>query len=235
MKISATTRSVAARPQMLDWDSEFWGLRVGRGNKVEGLAQWASENTVGLMCLLVSADKPEEGQAAEALGYRFMDVRVSFERKTISCGSGSRLARAEDLGRLKEIARSAHRITRFYADPTLPDERCDELYEEWIRRSFAGWADIVLVAEREEQAVGYVTVHLDGEDSSIGLIAVAEDWRGKGIGTELVSSALNWARGQKAVRMSVVTQGRNIAAQRLFQRGGFLTSGTALWFHRRYS
>jgi dTDP-4-amino-4,6-dideoxy-D-galactose acyltransferase len=235
VKVSTTTRTTATNPpRLLDWDSEFWGLKVGGADGIEGLGQWAIENTVGLMCVLIDSDRPEEAQQAEADGFRFMDVRVTLERRTISCGGGSRLARIEDLKPLKQIAHSAHRITRFYADPSLPDGRCDQLYEEWIRRSFAGWADLTLVAEREEKPVGYITVHLDGEASKIGLIAVHEDFRGRGVGTELLGSAINWAHSQKAKKMTVVTQGRNIPAQRLFQQGGFQTVETSLWFHRRY-
>jgi dTDP-4-amino-4,6-dideoxy-D-galactose acyltransferase len=234
MKMSHTSKLTAEKPPMLlDWDSEWWGIRVGYGERVEGLGQWARENTIGLTCLLV--DDPSEAQQAEALGFRFMDVRVTLERPTGACGASSRLAKVEDLVVLRQIARTSHRITRFYADPSLPDEKCDELYEEWIMRSFAGWADIVLVEDRDGGPVGYVTVHLKGETSSIGLIAVAEEHRGKGVGQALVSSAVDWARSQKAASMSVVTQGRNIEAQRTFQRAGFLTTKTQLWFHRRQS
>lgn len=238
MKVIATTRTTAEKPpEMLEWDTEFWKLRVACATSVpsdNSLTDWAIANTVGLVCLLVDADKPEEAQRAEEMGYRYMDTRVTFARPTASFGSGSRLARIEDLAVLTKIAHSSHRITRFYADPRLPDDRCDDLYEEWIRRSFAGWADIVLVAEREEKAVGYITVHLSEETSSIGLIAVAEDARNKGVGAELVSSAVNWAKGKGAKQMTVVTQGRNIEAQRLFQRSGFQTTQTQLWFHRWY-
>jgi len=30
----------------------------------------------------------------------------------------------------------------------------------------------------------------------------------------------------------VVTQGRNLAAQRLYQRNGFVTASLQLWYHR---
>lgn len=234
MKMSHTSQLTAEKPPtLLDWDSEFWGIRVGYGERTEGLGEWARENTVGLTCLLIDADEPHEAQQAEALGFRFMDVRVTLERATGNCGTSSRLATIEDLVVLRQIARTSHRITRFYADPSLPDHKCDQLYEEWIRRSFAGWADVVLVEDRDGGPVGYCTVHLKGETSSIGLIAVAEGHRGKGVGQALVSSAVAWTRAQKAETISVVTQGRNVAAQRTFQRAGFLATKTQLWFHRR--
>jgi dTDP-4-amino-4,6-dideoxy-D-galactose acyltransferase len=186
------------------------------------------------MCLLIDADKPEEAQKAEEQGYRFMDVRVTLERRTSVAACRSRLARVEDTARLRAIARTAFPVTRFYADPSLDNERCDDLYEEWTRSLCAGAADIVLVAERDKQPVGYVTVNIDGEKSEIGLIAVACDYRGQGVGHELVQSALDWAYVRDAQTMSVVTQGRNVGALRTFEGCGFRIVNTSLWFHRRY-
>jgi dTDP-4-amino-4,6-dideoxy-D-galactose acyltransferase len=93
----------------------------------------------------------------------------------------------------------------------------------------------VLVAERDDKPVGFVSIHLGEETSSIGLIGVSADHRGRGVGQELVSSAVNWAKAQKRPEITVVTQGRNVAAQRCFQRAGFLTSRTELWFHGRFT
>ena len=236
-KLSVTSKTtVAGMPKMMAWDGDFWGLRVGRATRLDGLAEWAVENTVGLMCLLIDADKPEEAQKAEEQGYRFMDVRVTLERYTKAWVlSGSRLARAEDTARLRAIARTAFPVTRFYADPSLDNERCDDLYEEWTRSLCAGAADIVLVAERDKQPVGYVTVNIDREKSEIGLIAVACDYRGRGVGHELVQSALDWAYVRDAQTMSVVTQGRNVGALRTFEGCGFRVSNTSLWFHKSYA
>lgn len=233
-KLSVTTAS--GKPQLMAWDTNFWGQRVGRATSLDGLAEWALENTVGLMCLLVDADKPEEAQRAEEQGFRFMDVRVTLEKLNYpTLGASARLALAEDLYRLRQIARTAFPLTRFYADPRLKDQACGELYEEWTRSLCAGAADIVLVAERDGAPVGYITVDLEDGNSEIGLIAVAEEYRGRGVGFELVASALDWAYSKEAKKMTVVTQGRNLSALRTFERSGFRISNTSLWFHRWYS
>lgn len=234
-KLSVTSKTtVAGMPKMMAWDGDFWGLRVGRATRLDGLAEWAVENTVGLMCLLIDADKPEEAQKAEEQGYRFMDVRVTLEMTTKPRQSWARLARAEDTSRLQAIAREAFHLTRFYADPSLDDSRCDDLYAEWTRSLCAGGASVVLVVEKEEVPVGYITVDLDGDQSEIGLVAVASDYRGQHLGTLLVNSAMDWAYSHDAKTMTVVTQGRNIGALRTFEGCGFRVSNTSLWFHRRY-
>lgn len=232
MKTSITTKTTAEKkPELLAWDSEFWGMRIARAYGVDGLSEWAVENTVGLVCLLIDADLPEEAQRAEEAGFRLTDVRVMLATTTLPHASSVRMHRDEDIPWLAGIARSAHRITRFYADPTLDDARCDDLYESWVRQSCAGWADRVLVVGNVE---GYVTVHIDGKTSSIGLIAVAEQSRRKGYGRELVKGAIDFAASRGIPEMTVVTQGRNVAAQRLFQACGFRTTNTSLWYHKRY-
>ena len=231
-KITVTTRN--SDPEVMSWDTSFWQQRVGRATSLDGLSEWAVENTVGLMCLLADADDPAEIQRAEEIGYRFMDIRVTLTMQACSRLSWVRLARAEDTAKLKAIAREAFHLTRFYADPSLDDTRCDDLYAEWTRSLCAGGASVVLVAEREDTPVGYVTVNLDGDDSEIGLIAVAADWRGQHLGTALVNGAIDWAYAHGAERMNVVTQGRNVGALRTFEGCGFRVSNTQVWLHRRF-
>jgi dTDP-4-amino-4,6-dideoxy-D-galactose acyltransferase len=237
----AITSKLALEPSahLVGFDTEFWGRRIGRTNGAD-IDRWAAENTIGTVCLLVDADKPKEAQDAEASGFRFMDVRVELQRRTAPIAALCRPARESDLPGLVALAREAHRITRFYADPFFDDARCDDLYEAWIRNSFAGWAQTVLVAEVDGEAddqggaAGYCTVHIDEQIGSIGLIAVRPDCRKRGIGAELVEAAIDWCHAREIPEITVVTQGRNIAAQRVFQRCGFRTSRVDLWMHKEF-
>lgn len=217
--------------QVLPWDSEFWGLVVGRAAEPFDTDRWDVGKT-GLVYLLVDADSPEEAQAAEKRGFRLMDLRVTLDRPTAPFATPVRRHHPADVDSLARIARVSHRNTRFYADPELDDTRCDDLYEMWLRLSCADWADLVLVHEHEGQPTGYVTLHLDGDTASIGLIAVDERRRRTGQGQALVLGAVDFAHSRGLLRVSVVTQGRNVRAQRLFQACGFRTAGTELWFHK---
>jgi len=180
----------------------------------------------------VPAADTAQAQRAEAEGFRLTDVRVTLDAPAVTSEPAVRPVREDDVARLRAIARSSHDDTRFYADERFPRERCDELYDTWIRRSCEGWADVVLVAERAGEAAGYVSVHRRESSGSIGLIGVDEAWRGRGVGEALVRGALAWCADADLPRCTVVTQGRNVAAQRLFERCGFRTSAVDLWFHK---
>jgi dTDP-4-amino-4,6-dideoxy-D-galactose acyltransferase len=195
---------------------------------------WARANGVTVLYYLASARDPEAAHAAEAAGYRLMDVRVELMRLATEEPSVARVHEAADVGVLRAIAGASHGATRFYADPRFPDERCDSFYETWLVRSCEGWADAVLVAEAEGEAAGFVTCHADRSAArgSIGLIAVHESARGRGIGAELVRGAVDWCARRGLREVAVVTQGRNVAAQRTFESCGFRVESVGLWFHK---
>ncbi len=236
--------SVAANCLRLEWDSEFFGFGIGRIDAaqlddavVAAAREWALASEVRCLYFLAGADDAATTRAAERAGMACTDIRMTFEQtlggqEPDSCPPDIRQWRPDDLPVLRAIAGSSHADTRFYADPHFARERCDALYETWIERSCAGFAQTVLVAQGDDgRALGYVTGHLRGDAASLGLIAVAPEAQGRGLGPRLVNAFLAWSAGQRATRAMVVTQGRNVRAQRLYQRCGFLTSAVQVWYH----
>lgn len=202
---------------------------------VERIDRWAGEHNVACVYFLASGDDPASAHNAEDAGFHLMDLRTELRRDAAPLpAEGLRLAREDDRDVLRGIARSSHGITRFYADPKFPDERCDDLYATWIDRSLDGWAQAVLVVETDGVPLGYVSVHLNGERGWIGLIAVDERARGRRLGEALSRGAVDWCAAEGARSVSVVTQGRNAAALRTFERAGFRAQSVGIWFHKWY-
>jgi ribosomal protein S18 acetylase RimI-like enzyme len=202
---------------------------------LERVDRWAREHDVSCLYFLASGEDSAAAHAAEDGGFRLMDLRTELRRDAVvEPVADLRAAREDDRETLRRIARSSHGITRFYADPRFPDERCDEFYATWVDRSLDGWAQAVLVADADAAPVGYVSVHHEGEQGSIGLIAVDAAARGRGLGETLARGAVGWCAAAGATSMSVVTQGRNAAALRTFERAGFRAHSVGLWFHKWY-
>ncbi|MGH3102481.1 MAG: GNAT family N-acetyltransferase [Gaiellaceae bacterium] len=226
--------------ELLSWDTDFWGVRIGRvvgGTLPAGVDAWAAANAVDCLYFL-AGEEPVAAHDAERAGFRLMDVRVELARPAEAGGEHAavRPFNPADVETLQQIARTSHRLTRFYADPRFPPERCDDLYDVWIARSCEGWADAVLVADDGGAPVGYVSCHADDAAGrgSIGLIAVDAAARGRGLGAALVRAAVGWC-GERGLRdVSVVTQGRSVPALRLYERCGFGVAELGLWFHKWY-
>ena len=227
----------------LDWDSRFFQRRIARLNtnrldekKLNEVLAWCKANRIDCLYFLADSDDQTSALAAQN-GFLQTDVRLTFAQNlavsasTIPNGGSVRLARPADLQALKTIARTGHRNTRFYFDPHFERTKCDLLYEAWIENSFSGFAQAVLVAEQNAEAVGYITCCLQGLESQISLLGVAEKFQGKGIGKQLVAGFLTWSGEQGAGRATVVTQGRNLAAQSLYRRMGFQVVSSQFWYH----
>ncbi len=229
--------------ELLEWDSGFFGLRIGRltapsltQDEFETVRRWCAEFKIDCLYFLANADDLDTTTIAQTNAFRLVDVRVTLDRVIGEEGGETSLIRhfqRGDLRRLREIARTAHRDTRFYYDLRFPRALCDALYETWIQRSCDGWADAVLVADDGHGPCGYISCHQhDAGSGSIGLCAVAEDSRGKGVGVQLVRAALRYFKSNTTSRVTVVTQARNVGAQRMYQRCGFTTRRVQLSFHR---
>lgn len=247
----SSTSSIPCR--ILEWDSAFFGFRIAQvvgdaltRNQVARIEAWCQQNRVTCLYFLACSSDANTVRLAEDNHFRFVDIRITFTQEMevatgATCNvSGSavriRRARATDIPLLKRIVRKSHHDTRFFYDASFPLPLSEALYETWIERSCTGFADQVLVGEFEGVAVGYITCHLEAEHQTgrIGLVGVGSQSQRQGIGQALVRSAMNWFAMQGVKAVSVTTQGRNSAAQRLFQRCGFLTQKVELWYHKWY-
>lgn len=232
--------------EYLDWDSEFFKRRIARvatsiltEETLKGVLAWCKENSIDCLYFLADAADKESAVVAVDNGFRFVDIRATYERQLAGdndLGEGTPEIRScvpEDVPALRSIAGVSHHDSRFYFDPNFSESACNELYETWIEKSCRGYADAVLVAEIKGQAVGYISLHLnEGNQGQIGLIAVGADAKGQGLGKKLINESLRWFSSQGASRVRVVTQGRNLVAQRLYQRFGFQLASVEVWYHR---
>lgn len=228
------------------WDSEFFGRRIARatGNRLTpesavALRTWCRGERIECLYFLADAEDAQTVCVAERHGFHLTDLRLTFERGLEAASSdrpdGTAVVRAwqpKDLPCLADIARTAYRHTRFYHDKHFSSDDCGRLYATWIEKSCKGHADEVLVAETRGKVMGYVSCHCsDGGVGQIGLMGLRADVVGEGHGKRLLTSALDWMQSKGAQRVTVVTQGRNVKAQRLYQRCGFITKSVELWYH----
>lgn len=235
--------------QYLDWDSDFFGVPIARlvtsRLNEESLAlalAWCEAERIACLYFLSRADDDHSVRLVEANRFHLVDIRITLERSLSEQEpileeradyESIRPATEDDMAALRVIAGVSHTDSRFYYDGNFPQSRCSALYETWIEKSFAGYADKVLVTELNGQAVGYISCHLpEAGVGQIGLVGVSAEAQGCGMGQQLIRAALYWFRTQGVKQITVVTQGRNGPAQRLYQRHGFRTQSVQLWYHR---
>ncbi len=238
---------------LLTWDSEFFGRKIGsvRGTRLNAaqmteVMRWAEEVNVDCLYLLADPTDPETIRLAERNQFYFQSVRMVLERSLQTLddillppaeGITLRSGTPSDLPHLRPIARSAYHLTRFFTDPCFPRERSAELYDIWLTKNLHHeMADEVVVAEVDGRPVGYTSCQLakgaDSREGVIQLVGVDETMRGGRIGQRVLAQACAWLRDHGMTTVSVTTQGHNVPAVRFYERLGFMTRHVQFWYHK---
>ncbi|MCX6356362.1 MAG: hypothetical protein NT045_00520 [Candidatus Aureabacteria bacterium] len=176
-EIAAVT---AVRP--LPWDSSIFGIRMGQipffahrspagsheinRRLVEAVLDACRQNGYSHLNIRVDTDDLALVHVLEAKGFYLVDTIVTYIHLPARGELGhfkpiftTRLYRPEDRDTVLEVAREAYRgyFGRYHADPHLPKEKCDYLYQQWTEKLLVGASDLyVMLAERKGKIVGFL-------------------------------------------------------------------------------
>jgi len=217
------------RIERLDWDSDFFGLRIGRVDigSLEESAQLASQCSViknDFDLLYVFAN---HGLSFSASGATLMDEKVVYSLSDVSDPLMDRdiIPWSADRGvsdDLLHLALVSGEYSRFKLDVRLPKGSYERLYSRWIEQS----VNRVIASEVFCYLVdgvprGLATLNIKNNIGNIGLFAVHEDYRQRGIGTALMQYAVHFAQELQLQELSVVTQLANVPACKLYEKCNF--------------
>ena len=179
--------------------------------------------------------------ALEQSGFERIDAIQTFSLgwpwRDFAGGREARLFEERDLQQILEIARRSYVFDRFHADTAIAAATADRIHEEWLLNCCRGTAaDAVVVVREGAIVLGYATCKIDGETreglglsiGSIGMVATAERARRRGVAVACTAGALGWFQSRNVGLVQVGTQGRNMAAARLYEKCGFRLTSNAL-------
>lgn len=232
--------------KLLPWDSEFFGFPVASLGEapldhaeLRAALDEMREHAVRLVYWAPPAADVAAERAGRAERGRLVDRRTTYAidlagrdpdgpaKADIATFEGR-----ESSPELERLAIQSGRLSRFAVDPEIPRHRFEALYRLWMRNSLSGdLASAVLVARQADAIVGMVTLAEADDRGSIGLIAVDESARGRGLGSALVRASFTWCRERGLGELTVVTQGSNLPACRLYEKHGFQRSRVQSFFH----
>ena len=132
------------------------------------------------------------------------------------------IARFTDAGRLAEL----HAFVLGVFGPLDINPRSSMLKETVADFAQRLRADTIFVAESDGALIGSIFCSPDGDALYIGRLAVAPDWRRRGVASALMEAAKEEARRIGAARITLkarISLASNIA---LFRRHGFAITGT---------
>jgi RimJ/RimL family protein N-acetyltransferase len=141
-----------------------------------------------------------------------------------------RTAQPEDAGALLAYIRPVAEETEFFI--LEPDEfpEDEEQEQEWIEDHLESPGEILLLAEAAGKIIGNVSFE-NGPHRRIAHrgnlgVAVVKEWRGRGVGTVLLESLLEWATANPLIeKVCLEVFATNTGAIRLYKKLGFVEEG----------
>lgn len=132
-----------------------------------------------------------------------------------------------------EMVRDLSLTSHYAKDYFIGGSGAFALYREWVKNTFSGYADKIFSVYVKDIPMGFVSLKNKSDGMYIDLIAVHREFRGRGLGQALIQKAIDYAY-QHDKKLFVVTQIENIAANRLYQKMGFLSQSVALLYHKHW-
>jgi hypothetical protein len=232
----------------LEWDSHFFGVRMGRveyvcasdsrliGPALACAVERLSARGIRHLSARVDVADIESIAIYEAQGFRLMDSLVTYTTRPgkeppnpVREVGTIRPFQAADGEQLLAITLEAYKgfRGRFHLDRHLPDERADAFYVEWARQCINGtMADNLLVSEGADgRLLGYLAFRRREPVSSVGKVAVFGGGLGAcradapGAYAGLIRAGTLWAHDHNGVA-ECQTQNYNFSTVRIYEAVG---------------
>lgn len=223
----------------LQWDSDFFGLRIGRIDIVSNerwqmLFQEASSLQMHYDLIYVFSDQelPTDNNKVRLVDTKTIYAK-SIDSSTIMPATVEHYQESLPNADLYRLALLSGVYSRFRLDDSLPIDSYERMYSCWMERSVDGsMADLVLVHRTDDQTDGMITLKIHDDIAHIGLVAVDEGAQGKGIGTMLIKAVEAYLQTNTTVRhLKVATQWANKPACHLYEKNNFVVEEKTNIYH----
>lgn len=226
----------------LDWDTKFFGYKVGSltlnaGSSLDAELQRA--NLEDYKLVYVYSDHEISPLIHDS--YCLLDVggQVSFCKRPLpSLGelepeSHISLYRSLPLSsRVCALLFLSGRLSRFRVDPRISSAQFEKLYETWLTNTLLRHPyGLVNTFQLDEDIVGLLSADWDASVCSVGILAVLEQAQGNGIATRMMKNIEQFCIQKGIQSLQVKTQLSNTAARSLYRRCGFVEQKRTLLYH----
>lgn len=207
----------------LDWDSHFFGFEVGELNTESHL--YEVEN----FDLILLKQNVEVRIHVQGYENTFQETKVVFNKILNPSQQNfidSCLIDYDDTpidnASLYPLAFESGKYSRFKMDSHFNVDLFELLYSTWVDNSLSKeFADKVYYIKTTDEVIGFVTVKNNKEFSTIGLLAVSQNYQGIGIGRKLVLKVEEYCISQNIFELRIPTQKENRPACEFYCKMGY--------------
>jgi len=219
------------------WDSSFFGIKVGKIETANfALSDFEKEKNKFELIYIHEFDENNQHHLALKAFTQFEDKKLIYTKKIstepllddeISIYNNKIVNK-----NLTNLALLSGAYSRFKLDTNFKKKSYEHLYTKWIENSVnKKVAFCVLIFGEEKNPNGFITIQKKGNTAQVGLFAVDNNERNKGIGKKLLSAAEYIAQKHNFDTLNITTQSSNKLACRLYEKCGFSIQSSINTFH----
>lgn len=230
---------------LLPWDTEVFGFGVAKllpsrlslAQLQNQLFELKTQYQIRLVYWASDPTDEKSQQAAIAANGVLVDEKTTFwqvipQRLVKQAETITAFTQATIPEDLFTIAYLIGEQSRFGQDSQMPDHIYRKVYRRWLQNSVnRTQAQEVLVFTEAQTMIGFVTLGIKNHRGDIGLIGVAAQFHGRGVGRALVNAAQHYFQRQGVRELQVVTQRHNQPACALYQSTGFKIEQAENFYH----
>ena len=110
---------------------------------------------------------------------------------------------------------------RFKIDLEFKSNEYSKLYKKWLDKSIDDKKTKVFINLIDNKIAGFITLEEEENCFNIGLLAVEEEFKGRGVAASLIKYCEYFTFEKGKNHIEVVTQGHNIPAIKFYKKNGF--------------
>lgn len=232
--------------QILEWDSDFFGIKIARILNPSLTAQELSIILSRLKHQRVRlvywpSDQQHDYSVIMNLQGNHVDTKTTFyinfrDLKELDRSITSDIVESYSenmpVEEIEKLAIESGEYSRFAVDPNFSRANFTDLYKLWINKCLRKEMALeVLVIRDGNHIVGMVTIGEKRGRGNIGLIAVHRQYRSKHYSKKLVLAAHKWFVENGYNDGQVVTQMQNIPACNLYKKLGYTVEKLEYFYH----
>jgi dTDP-4-amino-4,6-dideoxy-D-galactose acyltransferase len=222
----------------LSWDSHFWQEKIGSLD----IGSFYDNNDIkdelkgyAFVQALVPIEKNDVVLKLNKLGFSLADLRVTLSKKIINTlldNSDLTIKKLslEDESSSLDIIKGQFTKSRYLKTNIFSSSKVEDFYKVWIHNAILGLHDNeCLGAFSKDKLIAVCSLKFTSSVAQIGLFGVHSSVQGKGVGKDFLIKIHNYLLEKSFNELSVVTQGENINAIKLYNRAGFELNKYEYW------
>ncbi|HBC09129.1 MAG TPA: hypothetical protein DC046_16330 [Rhodospirillaceae bacterium] len=195
-------------------------------------ASWQANGTWLVSCR-IPADRTDLAGILHDIGFQTVETLVTFYQparpaRNLTAETGP--ARADETEPCVGLALTAFTYDRLHRDTRVPPAVADIIRAAWVRNDMGGRAAAPLVARVGGRVAGFNLCLQTGRTAVIDLIAVAADFRRRGLAGQMIEAAFAHF-GDTIDGIRVGTQEDNAASVKLYESAGFAVESRQVTLH----